>query len=152
MTTPAIAAPAPNVLVVLEQKIEAFIQAVVAGVEHEIADIEQALSNAAPLVSAAAAKIASIAPFIEGLGAVAGHPEVIAGVEAANVAMSGLNSFVQTFAQATTGGGITATQAKAAVTGVYQTYRNTVATYNAVKATAVAVATQPAVPVPTVTP
>lgn len=145
-------APTPNVLVVLEQKIEAFIQEVVAGVKHEIQVIEQALSNAAPLVSAAAAKIASLAPFVEGLGAAAGQPEVIAGVEAANVAMSGLNSFVQTFAQATTGGGITATAAKDAITGVYQAYRNTVSTYNAVKATAVAVATQPATQKPTVTP
>lgn len=146
MTT-AIAAPAPNVLSVLEQKVETFIQEVVSGIKHEVSAIEQALANAAPLVAAASAKIASLAPFIEGLGAAAGHPEVIAGVEAANVAMAGLNSFVHTFSQPT----VTASDAKAAVTNVYQAYRNTVATYNAVKATAVSVASLPPATMPQVT-
>lgn len=143
----AITAPTPNVLVVLEQKIEGFINELVAGVEHEIKVIEQALANTAPLVAAAAAKIASLAPFIEGLGAAAGHPEVIAGVEAANVAMNGLNAFMQTFTQPS----VTASQAKTAITNAYQAYRNTVATYNSVKATAVAAAVNPPMPTPSVT-
>lgn len=151
MTTAAVATPTPNVLVVLEHKVEVFIQEVVAGVKHEVQVIEQALSNAAPLVAAAASKIESLAPFVESLGAAAGHPEVIAGVEAANVAMAGLNSFVQTFAKATTGGGVTATEAKDAINGVYTAYRNTISTYNAVKATAVAVVTRPSAPTPVVT-
>lgn len=148
----AVAAPSPNALVVIEQKIEGFIQEVIAGVKHELSVIGQQLETAAQLLPAAESKIIALEPFVEGLGAAAGHPEVIAGVQAANVAMAGLNSFVATFTKATTpGSSVTATEAKAAITGAYQAYRDTVATYNAVKATAVAVATAPAAPTPVVT-
>lgn len=141
----------PSVIQNIEVAVETFIQKVVQGVEHEIQAIETALSNVFALIPAAAAKLESLAPFIEGLGAAAGQPEVVAGVAAANVAMQGLNQFMQTWTQATSGGGITASAATSAVTQAYQAYRNVGATYNAVKATAVQAATQPAAPTPTVT-
>jgi hypothetical protein len=127
-----------------EADVEAFIQKVVQGAEHVLGEIEIALGQSSVLVSQGAAVVSEIAPFVEGLGAAAGHPEVVAGVEAANVAMQGLNAFMQTFKKATTGGGVTASEAKGAIVGAYQSYRNVVSTYNSVKATAVKVATSAA--------
>ena len=140
-----------NIIQKIEQDVETFIAKIVAGVEHEIPIIVGALNNVFALIPVATRQLQTLAPFIESLGAAAGHPEVVAGVEAANVAMAGLNQFMTTWTKATTGGGITATDAKAAVLNAYQAYRNVGATYNAVKATAVQVATQPASPAPVVT-
>ena len=137
-------------LTVIEQKVEAFIQQVVTGVEHDLSVIGQPLTHVSALIPQAAQPIAQAAAFIEGIPRVGQNPPVMAAVAAANIAMQGLNAFAGVWNQATAPGGpgVTATVAKNAILSGYQGYRSALAAVNSAQAAAVAAAQ---VPKPTVT-
>jgi|ERR1700735_285589 len=151
MTTTPVAPATTNIFQNIEAAIEAFIQKAVSDVEVVIADIEHALSNVAAVLPNATAAIQSAESFVSGLPIIGQNPTVQASIAAMNVGMGVLNGFAQTWTQATTGGGITATAATQAINQAYVGYHQVLAAVSTVKAVATQAATQPAAAQPVVT-
>jgi hypothetical protein len=128
-----------------ETQIEAFITKLVSEGETAISEIESALSHAASLIPSIAPEVIAVTTFVEGLGAVAGQPEVAAAAAAMQTAVAGLSQVEQAYTTATTGGGITASAATQTILTGYQAYNQTLAAIKNLKAAATAGAAKPAV-------
>jgi hypothetical protein len=104
-----------------EADVKAFIQKVVREGEALISEVEAGLSHVASLLPTVTTDVQAATSFVEGLGAISGHPEVVAAAEALNVAVQGVNLFAQGFAQATApGSSITSSQGTQAIMAGYQ--------------------------------
>jgi hypothetical protein len=123
-----------------ESQIEAFITKVVNEGETIISDIEATLSHVASLLPSIAPEVTAVTAFVEGLGAVAGQPEVTAAAAAMQTAVAGLTQVAQAYTTATTGGGITASAATQTIMTGYQAYNQTLAAIKNLKAAATAAA------------
>lgn len=141
-----------NIFQAIETAIETFIQKAVAEGEILVADAEGAISNVAALMPNATIAIQSAESFVEGLPIIGQNPTVLASVAAMNVGMGVLNAFAATWTKATTGGGITLSVAKQAITDAYTGYHQVLAAVSTVKAVATQAATAPVTATPVITP
>jgi hypothetical protein len=124
-----------------ETAVKAFIQKVVMEGEALISDVKSGLGHVAALMPAIAADTAAATSFVEGLGAVAGHPEVVAAAAALNDAVAGVNIFAQAYATATApGSSITASEGSQAIMAGFQGIQQTKAAVNNLVAVATKVA------------
>jgi hypothetical protein len=128
-------------ITIAEAAVKAFIQKVVTEGEALISEVESGLSHIATLMPTIAADTAAATTFVEGLGTVAGHPEVAAAAAALNAAVVGVNEFAGAYATATAPGqSITSTAGTQAIMAGYQGIAATKAAVSNLVAVATSVA------------
>lgn len=130
-----------NTATLVEQDVLNFIQKAEQGFQIAVTDCENVLQWVAQQTPAIAADLQMVTSFVGAVPAVAGNPEVLAAVTAANLAVQGLNAFAQSYNQATAGGGITVTQATQAIVSGYQAVKSAQAATASVASTAVGATT-----------